>query len=155
MRPRTPPMTLFVVLRSRRVDMSTFPSFMQDREREGGEEADGDRRLRRELGDRHGECRDRDDAIEERRDDVLTEVGGRREDRGPYPARDDATDDGRADRDSQRARRRPRLTRGQSGDRGGVEAWNDLVRLEPQRTAQASFVDEIALVHGRACSAAR
>src|SRR5438132_10620409 len=64
--PHTPPMTLFVVLRSRRVDMSTFPSFMEDRQRECGEQTDRDRRLGRDVGQGQEHRRDRHDGAEHR-----------------------------------------------------------------------------------------
>src|ERR1700752_2026129 len=71
MPPHTPATTLFVALRSRRVGMDTFPSFakfVRDRDAERGKEAEWDRGVGRDLGDRDEAGGDRDQASDHDRD---------------------------------------------------------------------------------------
>src|SRR5947208_13726198 len=85
MPPQTPPMTWFVVLRSRRVGMCTFPSlaeFVEDRDAERRDEAQWHGRLGGDLRDGDREGREDDEAVERRRADAVDERRRRAQDHG-------------------------------------------------------------------------
>src|SRR6202158_4789074 len=88
--PQTPATTLLVVLRSRRVCMCLFPSIakrVEDGDAERREQAQRDRGLRREFGDRQEQRRDRDDRVDRGHDQRVAARRQYGEDRGPQIGR--------------------------------------------------------------------
>src|SRR5438093_7937519 len=145
MPPHTPPMTLFVVLRSRRVDMCTFPSlaeFIEDRDAERRDEAQRHGRLGGDLRDGDREGRDGDETVERRRGGGVDERRRRAQHRGPDGHGGEARERRRRECDEQRRRCGAR-PRGERGDRLRVEVRRALVLLEAERAAEDALVDQV------------
>src|SRR6266850_6755982 len=92
MPPQTPPMTLFVVLRSRRVGICVIPSLaklVEDRDAERREQAERHHRLRRDLRDRGEDRGRRDDTLQREHDGAVRDLraGTERDRPDPLSAR--------------------------------------------------------------------
>src|SRR6185503_20113369 len=160
MPPQIPPTMRFVVLRSRRVCMCTFPSLakrVEDRDAERRDEAERDRWLTQGLRERKQDRRDGHRDVDDRRHRGVECRRRHCEDRRPDARGREAQERGTDERETHDPCRQ-RLTALREHREGcRVEARRALVGLELERASEDGLVEEVvaALAHAVTSSAVR